>query len=153
MRAEYLKNTEIHDTWFIKLSVKNQLDKILPKENLVYSIEKKIFNFQINQLLKIKNIPNHLKYYPQDVVSFVENIYWIKAPLNEENIDLNSFVKVDFPVFHIKATKELLEKDYLYKEVEINNIHEKSWEILLDGKFKKINNQKITTKLFLKTKK
>ena len=94
MRTEFLKNPEIHDTWFIKLSVQKQLDKILPRENLEYSIEKKIFKFQINQLLKPKKVPNHLKYYPQDVVSFVENIYWIKTPLNVENIDLNSFEKV-----------------------------------------------------------
>ena len=154
MRAEYLKNPEILDTWFIKKSVEKQIEKIIPKENKSYSIEKKIFNFQINQLLKPNKIPNHLKYYPQDVVNFVENIYWIKTPLNEENIDLNSYVKVDFPVFHIKATKELLEKDYLYKEIEINNIYEKSWEILLDGKFKlNLDSKKEHTKLFLKTKK
>ena len=52
-----------------------RLSQIIPKENKSYSIEKKIFNFQINQLLKPNKIPNHLKYYPQDVVSFVENIY------------------------------------------------------------------------------
>ena len=75
MRAEYLKNPEILDTWFIKKSVEKQIEKIIPKENKSYSIEKKIFNFQINQLLKPNKIPNHLKYYPQDVVNFVENIY------------------------------------------------------------------------------
>ena len=172
MRKEFLKTREIPETGFKtkkiekevkKLSfaesfnnlwVKRRIHWIIPEKQSIYKIEWKMFSLKVNDLLNPKynlKVTSKSSYYPEKVANFIENIYAVKFPLNEENIVLNKNAKIQNSAFYIKWIQEELSKKYSFSQIEINDVYEDNWRVLVDWFFKKNWSEKISTKVFVQS--